>query len=167
MRVLSSVPSTTPRPSAAPITLAPVSPSMSRSWRSSPSSPNDRAHHGGERDAGAVGPEHEHERHVDDEAALDRAPRRAVEQVAEIGRERDQERVHDQAPTRLEAGRGDEDDGDRRACHQLQQAGGDARVPQRAEVTAEAALRPDAGEVVDQPEEAEAEHREQHLAPRE
>ena len=39
-RMLSREPSTTARPSTAPMTLAPVSPSMSRSCRSSPSSPN-------------------------------------------------------------------------------------------------------------------------------
>ena len=48
------------------------------------------------------------------------------------------------------------------AAEQLEQAGGDPTLAQRAEVALEAAVLAHRGEVVDQPEEAEAEHREQH-----
>ena len=62
----------------------------------------------------------------------------------------------------LKPGRGDEHDRDRRAADELEQAGGDPALAQRAEVALEAAVLPDRGEVVDQAEEPEAEHREQH-----
>ena len=53
-----------------------------------------------------------------------------------------------------------------RAADQLQQPGGDPAAAQRTEVAAEPAVGADRGEVVDQAEEPEAEHREQHLAAR-
>ena len=54
-----------------------------------------------------------------------------------------------------------------RAGDQLQQPGGDPAAAERTEMAAEPAVGPDRGEVVDEAEEPEAEHREQHLAPRE
>ena len=69
-----------------------------------------------------------------------------------------------QLAPRLEAGRGHDHDRDRRAAEQLEQPGGDPAVAQRAEMAPEPTVGPDRGEVVDQAEEPEAEHREQHLA---
>ena len=85
-------PSTTASPSTAPITLAPVSPSMSRSCRSSPSSPNAAPITGATAMPMGAAPTRDRDRHVGDQPELDRAPRRAVEQVAEVGGERDQQR---------------------------------------------------------------------------
>ena len=96
-------PSTTASPSTAPITFAPVSPSISRSRRSSPSSPNAAPITGAmAMPMGAV-PIDDRDRHVGDEPELDRAARRAVEQVAEVGGERDEHGVDDERASRLEA----------------------------------------------------------------
>ena len=79
--------------------------------------------------------------------------------------ERDEQRVDDQAASRLEAGGGHEHDRDPGTRHQLQHTGGDAPLPQRTEMPEKPTVGPHRGEVVDEPQEPEAEHREQHLAP--
>ena len=139
---------------------------MSRSRRSSPSRPNAAPIAGAIGDADRRGADHDRDRHVGDEAELDRATRRAVEQVGEVRGQRDQHRVDEQAATVLEPGRGHDHDRDGAAAEQLEQPGRDPTVAQRAEVAREPAIRADGGEVVDEPEEREAEHREEHLAAR-
>ena len=59
--------------------------------------PERRAHHRRDGDADGRGADRDRDRHVGDEPELDRAPGRAVEQVAEVGRERDEHGVDDAA----------------------------------------------------------------------
>ena len=130
-----------------------------------PEQPTERAHDRRDRDSHSIAPSDERDRHPGQQPDLDRAPGRAVEQVGEIRGQRDENRVGEQPPARDEGNVRGEYERDRGTAEDLERAGRDPTRGEGAQVPTKAAVALGAQEVVDQPEQAEAEAGEEHQRP--
>ena len=143
-------------PSTAPSTFAPVSPSIRCSRRSSPSKPQNAPITGAIATPTASPPRDERDRNPRDQPDLDRAARRPIEEVREVGRERDEDRVGEQPPARDERHVRREHERDRGAAEDLDRPRRDPTVRERTDVPAKTAVAFGAEQVVDQTEQPEA-----------
>ena len=165
-RVEKDVPSTTASPSTAPIGFTPASPSMSFSPRSSRNNPREAPMTTATAIPVVEEPSSDQEGDVGHERDLQRSARCPIEQIREVRAQRDEHRVDDQAASRPEPRRCDQQYRDCAPARQLHESGRQRSRAGRADVATKASRAVVTEHVVEQPEESERDDREQDEAPR-